>query len=243
MKKIVGIPVPFYSFGDYPIAYEINKSYIDWLSPKYNVKLLTEADDPKETSIDILLLPGGLDIDPTLYGWDNIASSCFKERDLFDLKFYKYFKNKIPILGICRGHQLIWAYETSLKEQSYLRQHFDYCQHIYKHRQKQKRNLTSHFVNSYFIKENRLYTQKKLAVNSLHHQGIVTNSKNLELFLKLKDNLFKPLLLSNLVVGKNTRKFNLVLEAYRFNFKVPVVGVQWHPEELQTLNIDNLLSL
>ena len=60
--------------------------------------------------IDGLLVPGGEDVSPRLYGEDPIpqvtASSI--EKDLFDYELIRLaVKAGKPILGICRGHQVI----------------------------------------------------------------------------------------------------------------------------------------
>lgn len=56
-----------------------------------------------------LLLPGGADIHPGLYGQDNMGSlGIDTERDRIELDAFEIFKElKRPIFGICRGVQLI----------------------------------------------------------------------------------------------------------------------------------------
>ena len=60
-------------------------------------------------NFDGLLLPGGGDIDPEFYGQPNTASHGIdRQLDKLQLEMAKRFINdKKPILGICRGHQLI----------------------------------------------------------------------------------------------------------------------------------------
>ena len=58
---------------------------------------------------DGLLLPGGGDADPALYGQENCGSNPpDHDRDRDELELFALFRamNK-PILGICRGHQMI----------------------------------------------------------------------------------------------------------------------------------------
>ena len=56
-----------------------------------------------------LLLPGGADIHPGLYGQENRGSlGIDHERDSLELEAFELFKSlKRPIFGICRGTQLI----------------------------------------------------------------------------------------------------------------------------------------
>ena len=61
------------------------------------------------TTCDGLLLPGGGDVDPAVYGQENCGSNPpDKARDEDELALLALFRarNK-PIFGICRGHQII----------------------------------------------------------------------------------------------------------------------------------------
>lgn len=58
---------------------------------------------------DGLLLPGGADIDPSLYGAENLGSvGINRKRDLAELALVKNFcESRRPILGICKGLQIL----------------------------------------------------------------------------------------------------------------------------------------
>lgn len=61
---------------------------------------------------DALLLPGGGDIDPAYYG-EAINGSQQIDRELDQLQFSAldaFVRNGKPVLGICRGHQVINVY-------------------------------------------------------------------------------------------------------------------------------------
>ncbi len=63
----------------------------------------------KEEDFDALLLPGGDDIDPSYYGEENTACHDI-DKKLDELQFSMlndFVKAKKPVLGICRGHQVI----------------------------------------------------------------------------------------------------------------------------------------
>ena len=64
---------------------------------------------PEISSYDALLLPGGGDIDPVLFGQLNCGSRFFDPvLDRLQLSVLKAFVyEKKPVLGICRGMQLI----------------------------------------------------------------------------------------------------------------------------------------
>ncbi|RYD03240.1 hypothetical protein N752_20630 [Desulforamulus aquiferis] len=61
-------------------------------------------------SIDGLLLSGGVDVDPILFGEEPIPAmgDICPQRDLFEISLTKYALEKdTPIFGICRGIQLL----------------------------------------------------------------------------------------------------------------------------------------
>ncbi len=111
-----------------------------------------------------LILSGGGDVEPSLYGKENTHSKGInKERDLFEIKLIKaLYLSKKPILAICRGMQILnVAFGGTL------------IQHIDGHYQKEKPNIPTHSV---FIKKGtKLYEiikETSLKVNSFHHQCV-----------------------------------------------------------------------
>ncbi len=74
--------------------------------------IVSSAEDIKVDDYDALLLPGGCDVDPHRYHMKNTDCGPLKP-DLDKLQFAwldAFVKAKKPILGICRGHQLINVY-------------------------------------------------------------------------------------------------------------------------------------
>lgn len=58
--------------------------------------------------LDGLLLTGGTDVDPTTYGSDDGRFPGQPERDRFELTLLARIRaRRRPVLGICRGHQLL----------------------------------------------------------------------------------------------------------------------------------------
>ena len=68
--------------------------------------------DIDPATCDGLLLPGGVDVDPARYNQPNIASRDVDPAlDALQLAALdRFFRAGRPILGICRGHQLLNAY-------------------------------------------------------------------------------------------------------------------------------------
>ncbi len=152
---IIGIPVGIGSKTIY-----LNHTYINYVQEGgHDVRLLHLGD---MSVYDGLLLPGGTVLDPMYYGMDNVDS--MKPRPEYDkyqrALLWKYLARDKPILGICRGFQLIFL-EMARNSHKY------YKQHIPNHVQSSSsidRHVPSHFVT--------LKNGDRWPVNSLHHQGI-----------------------------------------------------------------------
>ena len=99
------IGIPGWKIGDN--AFGVTTSYMTFVA-QYGepVILLPESEIRKD--LDLLILPGGLDIDASRYGqipgYLNTKTDLFKE--YFDKEHLpEYIEMKTPIFGICRGHQ------------------------------------------------------------------------------------------------------------------------------------------
>jgi putative glutamine amidotransferase len=71
---------------------------------------LVEAPDELVARLDGLLLAGGADIDPAIYGQDPHPQTqeTVPERDAFEIALTRCaIERDVPVLGICRGMQLI----------------------------------------------------------------------------------------------------------------------------------------
>lgn len=78
--------------------------------------------DPLPEGFDGLCLTGGGDIDPARYGADNVASTEIDEaRDATELALLeRALSRDLPVLGICRGFQLINVHLGGSLEQHHL---------------------------------------------------------------------------------------------------------------------------
>jgi putative glutamine amidotransferase len=96
---------------------EKHENYVRWLKDhddNIEVIRLSVADDPKAIKhCDALVLSGGVDIEPTLYGgsfgYDKSPTKGWqKDRDLFEYSTLLFaWEHALPVLGVCRGMQLI----------------------------------------------------------------------------------------------------------------------------------------
>ena len=155
---------------------------------------------------DMLILPGGGDITPAFYGEEIDGSfSIDTELDVLQLQALEYaVQQKMPVLGICKGMQLInLIFGGSL------------CQHLpTAARHKDQNGDLLHPV--YARPGSFLYDLygPRTVVNSAHHQGILDGSTALG---------------KNIAVVQ--RSADGTAEGIVHNY-LPVIGLQWHPERL-----------
>ena len=112
--------IPGFASSDH-IKIAISKAspnYINWLKSSdslivmINLYPMTIDSAIKElTQCDGLLLTGGEDVYPGLYGMTNDTSRCTemnRHRDSLDLALIKKaLELKMPVFGVCRGHQIL----------------------------------------------------------------------------------------------------------------------------------------
>lgn len=160
--------------------------------------------------LDGLVLQGGADIDPSVYGDEptELLGPTDPIRDRFELDLLRAFAAAgKPVLGVCRGMQLInVAYGGTLYQDL---RHANIVEHV--HRKLELYDEHNHDVE--LTKDgwlSALYEGSVAArVNSIHHQGIKRLGEGLIVEAKASDG---------------------VIEAIRHPDLPFVVGVQWHPE-------------
>lgn len=156
--------------------------------------------------LDGLVISGGDDIDPALYG-DKAQEGTYydRQRDALEMQCIKHgLQTGLPLLGICRGHQLINTVMGGTLHAS-----------IRSMRQKTSNRWTLLPKKRVFLEAtSNLYRQlgkSEILVNSLHNQAIA------EVGVKLKK------------VGFDADNIIQAVEAEDCR---PILGVQWHPEYL-----------
>lgn len=168
-------------------------------------------DDTKDLlSYDGLLLPGGADVNPELYG-EEVKDVCGKLnhfRDGLELDaISKWLDADKPILAICRGIQIL---NVALKGTLY--QDIKNLESV-KHSNILKKNNGCHEVT--IEKDTLLYSieeKERFWVNSLHHQAIKKLGKHLVASAFSEDGF---------------------IEAVEIPDHTFALGVQWHPEHMQ----------
>ena len=168
----VGIPASF--TGDNTKFFN-NQAYFEYVKEAgyEGVMITPQNKDTILPTIDGILLPGGADIDPMMFGISNYASkNCNPEMDFFWIGCLEYAQQReIPVFGICRGFQLL-AY-MALCDSNW--NGFGYYQHI-ESPQSIHRDFPGHMIwpTKYAFEFGQDINKiGGFAVNSLHHQALV----------------------------------------------------------------------
>lgn len=179
------------------------------------LELLTAGDHVRADDLDGVVFTGGEDVDPARYGeatkYDSVQVD--RARDDFELTLLKRaIDRRLPILGICRGAQMInvgfgGTLYQDLAEDAEPR---------FEHRQTadgKARNDTTHTVT---VSEPDSVLAGAIhgscRVNSIHHQAIKRTGRGLKVTAYSEDGLVEAV---------------EAAEDYPF-----LVAVQWHPEEI-----------
>ena len=163
---------------------------------------ITSLHVPSPCDYDGLILPGGGDIDPRLFGQlPNGTRDYDPKLDRLQLAILKAFiQDKKPVLGICKGMQLINIYFGG-----------DMCQHL-------SCSATHEYIGQDQVHVTRICKGTLLEklygeecrVNNAHHQGVDMPGRGI---------VYTQLASDGTVEGLEHKY-------------LPVIGVQWHPERL-----------
>ena len=101
-------------------SFGITVPYYDYFDSLGDVSILAPIAEIDFGQYDLLVIPGGPDVSPNSYG--HIPNMFTGKSDPIREYFDKYMipaaiEAKIPIIGICRGHQAIAAYFGATLEQ------------------------------------------------------------------------------------------------------------------------------
>lgn len=159
---------------------------------------------------DGLLLLGGFDVDPTFYGQEPHfeLGETFRKRDLFEIALLKAtIEAGKPIMGICRGLQLI---NSGLGGTLYQDLSEDPTARL-KHHQLAPGNLPTHHVNVHEGSQLQKLVGNRIYINSRHHQSIHEVAPGLKVVARADDG---------------------VIEAVESIDSNQILAVQWHPENM-----------
>jgi len=218
----------------------INQAYVNFVSESgFDPILINDYNDITFMAqiCDGLLLPGGIDLEPTFYGEDNVGSiGSDPERDDFERQVLQAFilAGK-KVFGICRGFQLM--------VREFIIGHEIKCavfhQHVSNHSLASDRNAKrSTPTHSVYANMQELYGEKNhtdMFVNSMHHQALIA-TKVLNIEFK-NGNTIKET--AQTIFGLKTKNVKEhIVEAVDITINgCKLRGVQWHPEELNDVKL------
>ena len=197
----------------YPVAggYGIPEAYLNFFSQFGYVTMIVHNEMETRKDLDLLVLPGGPDVDPSRYLKENdelslyMGKSCpFRER--FDrVLLPKYILDGVPIFGICRGHQSLAVHFGGTLVQDMYHETNDSDRRKLVH----EVSLINRKIEDFkFLNE----IPTKFKINSIHHQTV--------------DRV--PTTATVLAVHEKDRE----VEALSYYPYYPAHTVQYHPEEI-----------
>ena len=206
MTKI-GITFSESNYANYPRWVKGNDSTIDIIELSYESQNLQEIEN-----CDAIVFSGGIDMDPC----DNIEyPNAPKEfnliRDQFEMAVLKKaLEERKPILGICRGLQLINVFMGGTLHLD----NGDAKNKIHKRETQDKIHLIKVEKDSTFYS---IVQQEFGEVNSAHHQSIDSLGSGLKAVAHSEDGVIEAIESSN-----PEKQF--------------LIAVQWHPERMSDLD-------
>ncbi|GAA4524601.1 gamma-glutamyl-gamma-aminobutyrate hydrolase family protein [Brachybacterium paraconglomeratum] len=163
-----------------------------------------EWSDEEIAELDGLVLTGGTDLDPAAWGEDALATDMTPdpERDAFETALYRAARrNDVPVLGICRGLQII-----VIAEGGELHRHLPADLPAHPATGQQPTRVEAQLDAASDL---ALALGTRAEVTAFHHQGIRAVRGDLR------------------VVARHQSGLALAVEAESGS---SVLGVQWHPE-------------
>ena len=212
MKKKIGISYCEYNFQNYWNWFTAE----DLGSDLELVELSFQKDNSSEIKdCDGFILTGGVDVTPSLYkesdDYPNAPESFRQERDLFEKNIYEYAQqNKLPLMGICRGMQLV-----NVLQGGKLVQDLGKANRVHRKTETDKQHEIRIEKQSLLFETCRLAIAK---VNSAHHQAIKVEALG-----------------ENLKVNAWSESEDSAPEGLEFDDKTGkgfMLCVQWHPERM-----------
>lgn len=169
------------------------------------MRISTRHGNADET-LDALIIGGGNDISPEHYDGDLTSPVVYDpDRDLLEIRWIRHaLHHKIPLLGICRGAQLInVVLGGNLHQDIRALRHLTYNRPGLLPTKQVKIEPAARLA--------RICGKQNIRVNSLHHQAIREPGRGLQ------------------TVG---RDLDGIIQAVETNIGQKIIGVQWHPEYL-----------
>ena len=200
-----------------PGKHIINTPYIDAIFAAGGTPVLVPVGGGPERArdyigiLDGLLLPGGEDVTPNLYGEEPRPQVTYmnEDRDRMEMELLALaLERRLPVFGICRGMQLVAAALGGALYQDLPTQRPGSVAHS------QDRSIRAQLTHRVTLAPGsvleELLGKEPLRVNSYHHQAVKTPSPGFQITAWAADGVAEGM----------------------ENQDGSVYAVQWHPEEL-----------
>jgi len=169
------------------------------------------------TKVSGIVVSGGNDVNPDLYGKWHELPRCGKldtPRDALESWIIRYaLENGIPLLGICRGHQIL---NVVLGGTLLVDIPTDMPQSDIKHGKKNGHDAEHAVTIAPNTFLHQLVESNTGTINSSHHQSVEKIAPSLQVSAISPDGVVEAIEPKNLS-----------------NFKGFVLGIQWHPERMK----------
>lgn len=216
MRPVIGITT---HLSDDERTMQLGRTYTDVMLHMGALPMMLPATTDAQViaqyahQIDGLLLSGGGDVDPQLFGetTDWVCGAISPLRDDFEMKLCAELlhTSSKPILGICRGFQVL---NVALGGTLYQDIQSGVKVKTLSHRQKQRAIYASHSVAiTPDTKLRDIVQSDTVMVNSLHHQAVHVIAEGFAVSATAPDG---------------------IVEAAELTGHPFCIGVQWHPEQL-----------
>lgn len=226
-RPVIGVPTQTLQVIDgipegLPHSWVMNHRYflaltsvgaIPWMVP-----LLDEDTDTLRgiyDRLDGVFIAGGVDVDPGSYGAErhSLCGRTDLARDRVEVLFVRWaLEDGKPVLGVCRGMQVINVVAGGTLYQDCADEYPDGIKHDYFPNAGYARDYLAHEIHvAPGTRLHRTFRADSVLVNSMHHQAIRELGTGLVASALSPDGLIEA----------------VEVEDERF-----VVGVQWHPEML-----------
>jgi putative glutamine amidotransferase len=201
---------------------EKHNNYVNWLKGSDRVEIITlnpaYIDLESIENYDGIVLSGGIDMHPKYYhsgktDYPNAPDHFNENRDQFEVAVFEISQqNNIPVLGVCRGMQLVNCVMGGTLTQDI----GPVANAIHKYEHNDKAHGINIIPGSLL---NEITGVERSVTNSAHHQSIKITGEGLQVNCMSDDGIIEGVEWA----GKEERSFFL--------------GVQWHPERMYKLHL------
>jgi len=200
------------------ILSKASTNYVKWIEDENIIVLDAYTIDNTDSILalaDGIILTGGEDINPLEYNDTTNIKVCGPinySRDTLERKLFDFaFKNKMPLIGVCRGMQMMnvasggTLYGDIPTEIG--------SEVIHRHNGEVMHEIALTCENSYYNNLIFPFNKDTFLVNSWHHQGLKDVAENIHVIAKSYDGLAEAAIMDT--------------SAHPF-----MIAVQFHPERL-----------